>query len=842
MNWRRQMSDLNRREHRGGTTQRSLRIPSFSAAHSFTFSAISAFIFIFIATTAFAQYPSISGYITEKESGEPLQGAHVTLEQTSYNSLTDKNGRFKIGNVKPVSTFTISVTHIGMKPISREIKVGTKNVQLNFEMDSAVKTIKEVTVSGKEASGNGAAWLKSIEGTAIYAGKKTEVIQLDEVSANLAANNSRQVYSKIAGLNVWESDGAGIQLGIGGRGLSPNRTSNFNARQNGYDISADALGYPESYYTPPAEALDRIEVVRGAASLQYGTQFGGMINFRLRQAPEDKAFSFESRNTGGSYGFFNTFNSIGGTKKNFSYYAFYQYKRGNGWRDNSGFDAHTAHVNLRYRVHEKVRIGAEYSIAYYLQQQPGGLTDALFAQDPRQSIRDRNWFEVKWNLPALLVQYEISPRTKLDIKSFALIAERNALGFLGSINRVDPLEDRDLIATEFRNWGTEARLLHRYQLRGNFSAFLAGARIYQGKTHNTQGYADDGSDASFEFLPGEGNILNEHTFPSFNCALFAENIFAITEKFSITPGLRFEYIDTRSDGFYVEVNTDLAGNEISRQTFDDTQESQRAFVLAGAGVSYKHSSAIELFANFSQNYRAINFNDLRIVNPNFKVDPSLQDEKGFTADIGLRGTYKNWLRYDVSGYFIYYNDKIGYVLGVDSVLFNIYRERTNVANALNYGLETLLEIDFIKMCNEKSAQELSLFSNFTIQDGEYVSSEESAFDGKKVELVPPVIFRTGLTYSYKTFKTSLQYAYTAEQYTDATNAEYTANAVNGIIPSYYVMDFSAEYQFKKYITLSAGINNFTNNTYFTRRADGYPGPGIIPSDGISVYGTVTLRL
>ena len=80
--------------------------------------------------------------------------------------------------------------------------------------------------------------------------------------------------------------GAVCNLGIGGRGLSPNRSSNFNIRQNGYDISADALGYPESYYTPSSEAMDRIEIIRGAASLQYGPQFGGLVNFVMKEGPK----------------------------------------------------------------------------------------------------------------------------------------------------------------------------------------------------------------------------------------------------------------------------------------------------------------------------------------------------------------------------------------------------------------------------------------------------------------------------------------------------------------------------------------------------------------------------
>ena len=113
--------------------------------------------------------------------------------------------------------------------------------------------------------------LNDVVGTSLYAGKKSEVILVNQSMANLASNNSRQIYSQVAGLNIFQNDDAGLQIHIGGRGLDPNRTSNFNTRQNGYDMSADVLGYPESYYSPPAEALEEIQIVRGAASLQYGT-------------------------------------------------------------------------------------------------------------------------------------------------------------------------------------------------------------------------------------------------------------------------------------------------------------------------------------------------------------------------------------------------------------------------------------------------------------------------------------------------------------------------------------------------------------------------------------------
>src|SRR5678810_566247 len=146
----------------------------------------------------------------------------------------------------------------------------------NYDTLTEVQVVspKTLTVSGK---------LRNIKGTAVYAGKKTELIQMNNINANLANNNTRQIYARIPGLNIWEYDRGGLQLGIGGRGLSPNRSSNFNIRQNGYDISADALGYPESYYTPSSEAIDKIEIIRGAASLQYGPQFGGLVNFIMKE-------------------------------------------------------------------------------------------------------------------------------------------------------------------------------------------------------------------------------------------------------------------------------------------------------------------------------------------------------------------------------------------------------------------------------------------------------------------------------------------------------------------------------------------------------------------------------
>lgn len=700
--------------------------------------------------------------------------------------------------------------------------------------------LDEVEVSVDKDNTFGISRLNNVEGTAIYAGKKTEAVYVGDLNANLAANNSRQIFSKVAGINIFENDGSGNSIGIGGRGLNPNRISNFNTRQNGYDISADALGYPESYYTPPTEAIERIEVLRGAASLQYGTQFGGMINYKFNDAPTSKKLSGNFRQTGGSYGFLNSFNQLSGTISKISYNTFYQYKHYEGWRGRSESNNHTAFASLMYRINERFYIKGEYTFMNYVAQQPGGLTDKQFDKDPLIVNRNRNWFRVNWNLFSLTADYKITDKTRINILGFGLKAGRDALGVLDRIDRGDDTtSNRNLLSDVYNNFGVELRLLQRYMLLGNNCNFLIGGRYYNGTTVRKQGEADKTDKPHFQFLNPDNLENSSYVFPSQNYAVFAENIFQLTKKWSVTPGIRFEYISTNSEGYYRLLNKDLAGNILLDMKVKDNRSNNRSFILCGLGTQIKLTKSIEAYANFSQNYRSINFNDMRVVNANFQINPNLKDESGFTADGGFRGIIKNVLYFDVSGFMIQYNNRIGTVLVLDSNTYQIVRYRTNVGASQNVGVEAFAEVDWIKIFRKASKHKLSTFVNAAYINARYVDPKQTAYYNKKVEYVPDLIFRCGLTYAFKGFGLTYQYSYTSEQFSDATNAKSSPSAIYGVIPEYAVMDISANYTWK-ILGVSAGVNNVTNETYFTRRAEGYPGPGILPADPFNFY--VTLRL
>ena len=135
----------------------------------------------------------------------------------------------------------------------------------------------------------------------------------------------------------------------------------------------------------------------------------------------------------------------------------------------------------------------------------------------------------------------------------------------------------------------------------------------------------------------------------------------------------------------------------------------------------------------------------------------------------------------------------------------------------------------------------NLLSNVTWLDARYVSSDESAFQGKRVELTPEFLVRVGGDFGWQDINISYLFSFTDDQFTDATNSISTANGVNGIIPSYSVMDLNVSYKIWK-MKFTGGVENILDNKYFTRRATGYPGPGIIPSSGRTFFLTLSFKV
>jgi Fe(3+) dicitrate transport protein len=570
--------------------------------------------------------------------------------------------------------------------------------------------------------------------------------------------------------------------------------------------------------------------VRGAASLQYGTQFGGLLNYQIKKGNTSKPIAFEQQITQGNYGLFNSYTAFGGTVKKWNYYTYLHQRKADGWRNNSEYNTRTFYVNVNYQFNKKLNIGAEYTNMDYNSQQPGGLTDIQFNTNAKQSNRSRNWLGTPWNVANLTIKYDINSKLNLLVKTFATFSERNSVGFIKAINVADTINsntlqynprqvDRDF----YNNIGSEARLVFKYNLFKLNQTLAAGVRAYLGNTKRKQlGVGTTGSD--FDIWVNNNQYGRDLSFQTQNVAIFAENIFNITKYFKIIPGIRFESIFNKMEG---SINGNLSKIQ--------SQESNRNIVLLGVGSEYNFANKVSVYANFSQAYRPVTFSEFTPASSTDVIDPNLKDANGFNADFGLRGAIKNMVNFDISVFYLNYNSRIG------NIIKNGNNFRTNIGQSVSNGIESYIELNLIKLFTENNKWGgLNIFSSNSLMESKYVSSVETdplkSYNGKWVENAPQFINRFGITYTIKTFSATLLQSSSSKIYTDALNTE-TPNSTYqiGKIDGYKVMDFSTAYSFLEHYNVKAGINNLTDETYATRRAGGYPGPGLLPANVRTYY-------
>lgn len=733
-----------------------------------------------------------------------------------------------------------------MKRFSAILSILLSASYVSAQQTDSTKSIllNELRVTGKSEV-NSLGRFPEVDGVTIYSGKKSEVVNVPQLNADLATNNPRQLFSRVPGVTIWENDGSGIQTSIATRGLSPNRSWEFNVRQNGYDISSEVFGYPEAYYTPPSEALSRIEIVRGASALQNGPQFGGLLNYVIKENLDDKPVSVESSQTAGSFGLFNSYTAIGGVSKKLSYYAFFHHRSADGWRANSEYETNTGYASISYQFNPKIKTRFEYTRSTYLSQQPGGLTDEQFLADAQQSTRARNWFSAPWNVLALTTDIQLSNNTKLSAKVFATLAERSSVGFVRDINIADTFNisinsynPRQVDQDYYTNVGSEVRILHGYTLLRNTHSLSAGVRVYQGKIDRHQkGLGTTGNDFDITIATLQNGFEwgRNLDYVTQNYAAFIENQFKIGKHFQLIPGLRYERIEQNASGYSVVAPL----NSIN-------QSSVRNVLLAGIGSEYHISKETEFYANISQAFRPVTFSELTPQSTTEVVDGNLKDASGYNADIGYRGKIRNFLVFDVSAFLLEYNNRIG------SLTVNNAPFKTNIGSSRSRGAELFFDWQPLAMLGVKpTAGTLSITTSYAFTDARYTSWNNPALlsdptktiEGKRVENAPRNITRASVTYALKKVSASVQMSDVSSVFTDAANTTApNAIATVGKLPGYRVWDAAFTYFVNASVSVKGGVSNLTDLRYATRRSAGYPGPGLLPANGRTFFITLSTTL
>ncbi|MBX9892094.1 MAG: TonB-dependent receptor [Chitinophagaceae bacterium] len=682
--------------------------------------------------------------------------------------------------------------------------------------------------------------MPSVRGTFLYSGKKTEQIFLTGTNADVANKSARQVFAKIPGVFVYDMDGAGNQLNISMRGLDPHRGWEFSNRKDGFITNSDLYGYPASHFSMPLESIERIEIVRGTASLQYGSQFGGMINYVTKKGDTTRPFAFENIATTGSYRLLSNYTSVSGRTGRFSYFAYYQ-KRGRlGYRDNEQSQAEAASVQLKYAISNKFTLQLEWSRSYYLYRLSGSLTDSMFLQNPRQASRSRNYYSPDIHIPAFSACWKPSSAATVQLKVSAILGNRSSVLFDRPVNIRDSinlqtglLNSRQVDIDIFRSYTTELNVLYAYRIGQLANTLSTGLQYINNDLGRRQfGVGTTASNYDLTIIPGSWG-RDIHLLTS-NLALFAENKIQLSKTFSLNTGFRIEQGTTRMRGQIVYYQANKLPLDIPNK-----------FPLFGMHFLWKPSQRnTELYGGISQAFRPMYFRDLIPGSVFEEVDPAIKSAKGYNAEIGFRGSWR-FLRWDITAYQLRYNNRFGILVKTDASN-NLILWRTNIGDSRTNGLELLLQTEFA--LNKQTG--ITLFTSTAITDARYISgtarsgNQNISLKKKFVESAPILISRNGVQVQHRMIYFQLLYSYTASSYADPLNTiePIKSTGAAGLVPAYSLLDAACSIRISKSLEIKLNINNLFDKQYFTKRPTLYPGPGVWPSDGRNFSCAITTRL
>lgn len=702
----------------------------------------------------------------------------------------------------------------------------------------AVQQLDEVQVTAPylETDFVAGPFLPDVEGTRINAGKKTSNILLSELPT-ISNDNYRQLIATTPGLVLAEESTPLVSIGY--RGFEPHRMQYFQVLQDGFPIHADMIGYPEAYYTPPLDAVERVEFIRGGAALQFGPQPAGVLNFVMERPPLDKPFEISSLNTLGSFGFYSNYTQMGGTVGNFGYLGYYYHRQADGFREaNSDFFLNNWSGTMAINADGPQRFFLTLEAYDEVHGEPGGLTlqsgpNAVNYNTNRNGTsRFFDRMRISRYAVNMLYENELADTTLFTARawwnSYRRWSRRQRGGGFGTLPTGPASLTNSIETQQFYNWGFEPRLRHDYNWLGQQHTVSMGMMLYQ-----TVSPRIDARGSSPTAMNGvTRNQSNRYTN---YYSIFLENLFRI-DKLSITPGVRLENI-WQSVNELKNVEKTAAGRPL-------TNETDFAFVpLFGLGLEYAFTPQVQAYANVSQAYRPLIFTQAVPTSPNFVTDGNLDPSFIWNYEIGFRGDPTTWITWDTSFFMIDFQDQIG-TRTADNGNLTILE---NSGRSFTYGWDLSIQTDLVglaqaiwnpmppslpqsttadgKQVVEKNTPpawddwvdrygSFEVLNNLTLMQAEFISGPNT---GNTPEYSPNYMYRFGLIYDWRSrFQVALLGTFIDSTFADSTNT------AQRFIPAYDVWDLTIEAKvYRDTVSVIAGINNLFDSNYYSRiRPDG----------------------
>ncbi len=775
---------------------------------------------LLIANICFIHAQSITGKVMDGKRNLP--GSTILIKGLGVGTTTDFSGSFDLEVPQP-GQYILEISNIGFERKSLSVEVKDKNVDLEeLTLKETVTDLPAFTVQSTTLTG-GESGIEDVPGSAYYISPR-EMQKFDHTDASRALRI-------VPGINIQEEDGFGLRPNIGLRGTGVERSSKITLMEDGILMAPAPYAAPSAYYFPTIGRMQAVEVLKGSSQIKHGPYTtGGAINLISSQIPERTSAMLKMQ--GGSFGS-QTIHARVGVKKGrfgvllegFQYGADGFKNLQNGGP--TGFTKYDYMVKAKYETKPEAKF--YHSIAFkagwteelsnetYL-----GLTRSDFENDAFMRYSGSQVDQMTNEHRNISLTHVIKPSD-----NFHLVTSAYRSDFHRNWYKLDKVENDTGYAVKIgallENPALYSDVYNIINGHNSVNELLVKAnnRTYFAQGVQTNGQLTLGGDQlvhfidfgirvhqdqidRFQWVDGyqmlNGNMMmttaGEHGTESNRIsganALsgFAQYTFSYG-GFRIAPGMRYEHIELYRD--------DYGKNDPQRDGSDLSRRSNTVDVwIPGIAGEYSINEYLMAFAGVHKGFA-----------PPGSKEGTLPEES-INYELGTRWT-DGKLRSEL---ILFYNDYQN-LLGVDLAAAGGVGsgDLFNGGQAISSGVEVLVERQFF--LDRMGGIRIPVAFNYTYTDAYFKNTFESDFEGwgevsegDQLPYLAPHQFNAAVSIvsSRIGLHTNFKYVDRMATVAGAGDSDYFTDQVMSL-------DCNLQFDLNKYVELSGGVRNATNQTY-----------------------------
>lgn len=665
------------------------------------------------------------------------------------------------------------------------------------------QSVEEVVISGSVLG------FSNLEEVRTYPGNRNVLTaeQLEK-SASLSIDGALQ---GVPGIKIQDETGTGVLPNVAVRGLDASRSGYTQFLVDGIPLTLAPYGHTgQSLFPATLKTLERIDIVRGGAAVQYGpNNVGGVINLITKEIPDQWQTTLAEKITAFNAGNFltDTYFSTGGpVSDTFALQFEANLIDGESFREHSDTDVKNWLLKTHWDIADDKTLKTTLQRYDAEAEMPGALHTAAYQQNRRQSLRPNDLFTGDTTRFSTTYNQQLSDFGPFDAgefnwTTFGHKSNRNFQWDFTTAPGAGHWADTRFPAThlrssprEFKVWGTEPRIALQFGNADTVSHKLTvGTRLVK----EDIGYKLNQTliSTGVQTTPRDWHLDTTAV-----AAYISDEIKLLDQRLTITPGLRYE-------------NVDMTFKDSNANTTADNTITE---ALPGLNVGYEVNDNWFLYANGQRSLRAPQISVIRGTGAEAA-------ELAWNSEIGVRHDFSHNGSVNLSLYRIDFEDQLLYNSTLQSF--------DNVGETQHQGLE--LEVNYAP----ESLPRLNLHAGYNYLDSEQKEGDNA---GNELPFASKHQLLWDASYAFNSFEATLSGFYFSSAFSDQANtkAENAAGTV-GELPSYTVwnLQLGKTMGLKKGSTVYTGlsVNNLFDKEYFFRGVDVSPaGRFTAPERSVSV--------